>query len=104
MGQMILSKKRKEEKKQKQVMAKESRLGVPKGERGGSGMDGHFGVFRMQTFIFGVDGRWDHGVQHRKMCVIGSLRCTAELDETLSIDYTLIIKKEIKAKKNTYLS
>ena len=24
-------------------MAKESRLGVPKGERGESGMDGHFG-------------------------------------------------------------
>jgi len=32
-------------KKQKQIMAKKSRLGVPKGERGGSGMDGHLGGF-----------------------------------------------------------
>ena len=40
---MILSKKQKQN--QKQIMAKESRLGVPTGERGGSGMDGHFEVF-----------------------------------------------------------
>ena len=31
--------------KQKQNTAKESRLGVPKGERGGSGMDGHLKGF-----------------------------------------------------------
>ena len=30
---------------QKQIMAKESRLAAPKGEREGSGMDGHFGAF-----------------------------------------------------------
>ena len=40
-------------KKTTQIMAKESRLGVPKGERGGSGMDGHFGGGGwMQTVIF----------------------------------------------------
>ena len=32
-------------KKQKQIMAKESRFGVPRGESGGSGMHGHFGGF-----------------------------------------------------------
>ena len=29
--------------KQKQITAKESRLGIPKGEGGGSGMNGQFG-------------------------------------------------------------
>lgn len=46
MEQIILSKNNKQRnKKQKQIMAKKSRLGVPGGERGGSGMDGHFGGF-----------------------------------------------------------
>ena len=41
---MILYKKKKTKtKKQKQTMAKESTLGVPRGEKEGSGMDGHFG-------------------------------------------------------------
>ena len=31
--------------KQKQIMPKESRLVVPRGEEGGNGMDGHFMVF-----------------------------------------------------------
>ena len=44
--QMILSKNNKQtNKKQKQIMGKKSRLGVPKGERRGSGADGHFGGF-----------------------------------------------------------
>lgn len=46
-------------------------------------MDGHFGVLGMQTVIFGMDGQWDPTVQHREMCVLGSLCCTTELDETL---------------------
>ena len=37
----------------------------------------------MQTVIFGMDGQWDTTVQHREMCVIGSLCCTTEIDETL---------------------
>ena len=47
---MILSKKQKQN--QKQIMAKESRLGVPTGERGGSGMDGHFEVLGFWFFFF----------------------------------------------------
>ena len=38
-----------------------------------------------------MDGQWDPTVQHREMCVIGSLCWTTELEETLSINYTLII-------------
>ena len=41
---MILSKNNKQtNKKQKQSMAKKSRLAVPRGEGGGGGKDGHFG-------------------------------------------------------------
>ena len=70
-------------------MAKKSRLVVPKGERGGSGIDGYFAffcfvlfcfVFWLQTVILGMDGKCDPMVQHREMCVIGSLCCTTELD------------------------
>ena len=65
-------------------MARRSRLGVPKGKRGGSGMDGHFGgFFWMQIVVFGMDGQWDSTVQHREMYVIASLCCTTELDKTL---------------------
>ena len=47
---MILSKTNKQtnkqqQKNQKEIMAKERKLGVPEGERGGSGMDRHFGDF-----------------------------------------------------------
>ena len=45
MEQMILSKNSNNKKTQKQIMAKKSRLGVPKGERGESGMDEHLGAF-----------------------------------------------------------
>ena len=87
MEQMILSK----NKKQKQILAKENRLRVPRGERKCDGW-AFWGVFLMQTVKFGMDGQWDHTVQHIEMCVIGSLCCTTELDETLSINYTSIIK------------
>ena len=43
---MILSKNNKQtNKKQKQIMGKKSRLGVPKGEMGGNGMDRDLGGF-----------------------------------------------------------
>ena len=46
MDQMILSKNNKQtNKKQKQIMPKKNRLGVPKGERGGDEKDGYLGVF-----------------------------------------------------------
>ena len=41
------------------------------------------GFFGMQPVILGVDGPWDPTVQHRAMCVIGSLYCTIEFEETL---------------------
>ena len=40
-------------------------------------------VSGMQTVISGMDGPWDLSVQHREMCVIGSLCCTTEPDRTL---------------------
>ena len=66
-------------------MAKKSRLRVPvdreKGER--VGWIDILGIRGMQTLIFQMYGRWDPTVQHREMCVIGSLFCMIELDETL---------------------
>ena len=56
-------------------------------------MDGHLGALGMQTIIFGVEGQWDPTIQHKEMYVTGSLCCTTELDETLYINYTLIIMK-----------
>ena len=44
---------------------------------------GIWGVWGMQTVIFGMNGQWDPTLQHRVMCVIGSPYCTTELDETL---------------------
>ena len=67
-------------------MAKESRLGMPRGKRGRRGMDGHLGVlvfFWMQTVVFGMDGQWGPTVQNREQCVIESLCCTTKLEETL---------------------
>ena len=39
--------------------------------------------FWMKNVTFGMDGQWDPTVQHRKLCMIGSLCCTRELEETL---------------------
>ena len=46
-------------------------------------MDGHLGGFWMPTVISGLDGQWGPGLQHRELCVIGSLCCTRETEETL---------------------
>ena len=54
------------------IMAKESRLTVPRGE--GKGEEWALGgFFWMQAVIFGMDGQWGPTVQHREMCVIESL-------------------------------
>ena len=37
----------------------------------------------MQTVTFGMAGQWGPPVQHRELCVTGSLRCTTEIEETL---------------------
>ena len=59
MEQMILSKNNKQIKQQKQIIAKKSKLEVTKGKKGGSEVDGHLGVFWMQTVIFRMDRQWD---------------------------------------------
>ena len=46
-------------KKQKQIMAKKSRLGAPGWGREGVGWMGIWGVLGMQIVIFGTDGQWD---------------------------------------------
>ena len=37
----------------------------------------------MQTVTSGMDGQWGPTVQHRELCVIGSLCYTKEIEETL---------------------
>ena len=64
-------------------MAKKSSLGVPGGKRRDWDGWAFWGFWGIQTVIFGMDGQWDPTVQHREMCVIGSLCCTTELDEAL---------------------
>ena len=77
MAQMILST------KHKQITDMKSRLVVPRGKLRGSKMDGQFGGFWMQTFICRVDGQWGPTVQHRELCMIGSLCYITEIEETL---------------------
>ena len=64
-------------------MAKESRLVVPSGEEGREGNEQAVWGFWKQTGIVGMDGQWVPTIQHREMCMIGSLCCTTELGETL---------------------
>ena len=52
------------------------------GRGGGNGMWAVWG-FGMQTVIFGMDEQRGPTVQHREACVIGSLCCTTETEETL---------------------
>ena len=53
----------------------------------------------MQAVTFGMDEQWGPTIQHRELCVIGSLCCTTEIEEPLQINYTLI--KTNKKKKPT---
>ena len=85
MEQMIISKNNKQtsNQKNKHVMAKKSRLGILGGERGGSGMDWHFGgLGNANCYVW---NEWEMGFYctAREMYVIESLRGTAEFDETL---------------------
>ena len=84
--------KKKKEEKKKNNKHTESRnrfwqrradLGFPRGEQEGVRWMGILGAFWMQTVTFRMDGQWDPTVQHREMCVTGSLCCTTELDKTL---------------------
>ena len=82
MKQMILSK-NKQTNSRKRPWFRRADSVFPRGEVEGVGWMDILGVFWMQTVIFGMDGEWDPTVQHREMCVIVSLFCTTELDETL---------------------
>ena len=79
---MILSKKQTNKRKQEHGQ-EEQTWSSQRGK--GREWDGwaFWGVFWMQTVIFGMDGQWDPTVQHRELCVIGSFCCTTELDKTL---------------------
>ena len=48
-------------------------------EWGGQGVWGWW----MQMVTFGMDEQWGPTVQHRELCVTGSLCCTTEIEETL---------------------
>ena len=67
--------------KQKQVRPRRADLWFP-GAGAGSGMYGELS-FWMQIVTFGMDGQWGPTIQHRELCVIGSFRCTTEIEETL---------------------
>ena len=74
-AQMILSA------KQKQIMAKDSRLMVAGGREGRSGVDMEF------THCYNCNG-WTMG-SYRELCLIGPLCCTTNSEETLEINCTL---------------
>jgi len=85
MEQMILSKNIKQTNKQTKEPdhGQEEKTGFPRGKGERVGWMGILRVFWVQTVIFGMDGQWDPTVQHREMCVVGSLCGTIEFDETL---------------------
>ena len=76
MAQMILST------KEKQITAEESRLWFLEGS-GRKGDGWAVQGLEMQTVMFGMHGQWNPTIQHRELCVIGSLCCRAEIEETL---------------------
>ena len=53
------------------------------GEEGGIGMVGEFRVGTCKLLHLGMDGQWSHSAQCRELCVIRSLCCTTETEETL---------------------
>ena len=83
MEQMILSKNNKRTKNTNRSCQRRADLGLGVGEGEGVGWIGILGVWEMHTVVFGIDGQWNPTVQHREMCVIGSLCCTTDPDETL---------------------
>ena len=79
MKQMILPKNYKQ-KTVNRAWPRRADLGFP----GGKGREWEgWALGGMQTVIAGRCVHWDSTAQHRAMCVIGSLSCTTELDETL---------------------
>ena len=62
-------------------MDMESRLVVARGS--GEGMRWTGSLALVDSIIFGMNGQWGPTVQHRELCVTGSLGCTTETEETL---------------------
>ena len=81
MEQMIISKNNKQIRNR--AWPRRADLGFLGGKGEGVGGMDILGVLGMQTVISGMDGQWDPTVQHKEVCVIGSLCCTTELDKTL---------------------
>ena len=68
----------------------ENRLVVAKREGEGVALMGSL-AFWIQTVTFGMDGQWGGAtVQHKELCVTGLLCYTREIEETLSINNTLV--------------
>ena len=84
MEHMILSKNNKQTKNRNRAWPRRADLGfLGRGKGEVVGEMGILGFWGMPTLISGMERQWDPTVQHREMCVIGSLCCTTELDETL---------------------
>ena len=76
-------------------MAKERRFGVPRGKRVEVGWMGIWGVSGCKLLYFKWNGyisnEWVPTIQHREMCMIGSLGCTTELEATILLIIEIII-------------
>ena len=58
-------------------------LGFSRGKGEGGGWMGIRGGYGDTNCYIWNGWQWDPSVQHREMCLIGSLHCTTELDKTL---------------------
>ena len=83
MEQMILSKNNEQTKTRNRAWPRRADLGFLGGKVEGVRWMGILEAWGVQTVFSGMDGQWDPTAQHRKMCVVGSLCCTTELDKTL---------------------
>ena len=64
-------------------MNMESRLVVTVGEKGGSELDGELGLGGCKLLHLDWGGNGVLLLKHRELCVIWSLCCTTEVEETL---------------------
>ena len=85
MEQMILSKNNKQTKNRNRSCPSRADLRFPgQAEAKRVGWMSILGFWGCKLLdLHGMDGQWDPTVEHREMCVIGSICCTTGLDETL---------------------
>ena len=79
MEQRVLSKNSKQINKTETDPGQEEQTWGSGGEGEGVGWRCILGLLLDTTVIFGIDGQWAPTVQHREVCLIGSLCCTTEL-------------------------